>query len=42
MSNFFHVSEEFWNAVSPLLQKKDRNQNKKYKRQIGRGKKPLN
>ncbi len=35
MSNFFHVSDEFWNAVSPLLVKKERNPNKKYKRQNG-------
>ncbi len=42
MSNFFHVSDEFWNAVSPLLIKRERNPKKKYKRQNGGGRKPLN
>jgi len=42
MSNFFHVSDEFWNAVSPLLIRRERNPKKKYKRQNGGGRKPLN
>lgn len=41
MTNFFSVSDEFWNNVSPLLTKKPRSSNIKYKRQNGGGRKPL-
>ena len=42
MTNFFSVSDKFWNEVSPLLIKKQRDVNTEYKRQIGGGRKPLN
>ena len=42
MTNFFSVSDKFWNEVSPLLIKKQRDVNTEYKRQAGGGRKPLN
>ena len=37
MTNFFSVSDKFWNEVSPLLIKKQRDVNTEYKRQAGGG-----